>query len=157
MITKNDCLSILVNLEKKGVNINTPMKQLITSKEIPEEVLKFIVKNNGLAVTDFYEMLRTKHNKNKSPIYTNIFKENKDKNEVIITLSSILQQITLFNANLEEAEKSKFLREVRAEEIIRALDEYFKTDSIEIGLNLLNAIKRDLMVLEFLADKRELA
>ena len=44
MITKNDCLTILVSLEDKGVNINKPMKKLVTSKEIPLEVfLKIFV------------------------------------------------------------------------------------------------------------------
>ena len=42
MITKNDCLTVLVALEDKGLDINQHMKKLVTSKEIPYEVLKFI-------------------------------------------------------------------------------------------------------------------
>jgi hypothetical protein len=43
MITKNDCLTVLVSLEDRGLNINQPMKKLVTSKEIPLDVLKFIL------------------------------------------------------------------------------------------------------------------
>ena len=53
MITKNDCLTILVALEDKGININKPMKALVTSKEIPMEVLKFILDNRGSEVANF--------------------------------------------------------------------------------------------------------
>ena len=39
MITKNDCLSILVSLEDRGISINDQMKKLLTAKEIPLEYL----------------------------------------------------------------------------------------------------------------------
>ena len=65
MITKNDCLSILVKLEDSGVkNIDTYMRKLLVSREIPLEVLKFISENRGLEISKFYEMLRKNHNKN---------------------------------------------------------------------------------------------
>ena len=75
MITKNDCLTILVALEDKGININQPMKKLVTSKDIPLDVLKFILDNRGIEVANFYEMLRKKHNQKKSPLYHNIVKD----------------------------------------------------------------------------------
>ena len=75
MITKNDCLTILVSLEDRGVNIDAPMKRLVTSSSIPMEVLKFILDNRGMEVANFYEMLRKKHNQKKSPLYHNIVKE----------------------------------------------------------------------------------
>ena len=66
MITKNDCLSILVKLEDSGVkNIDTYMRKLLVSREIPLEVLKFISDNHGLDISNFYEMLRKKHNQSK--------------------------------------------------------------------------------------------
>lgn len=58
MINKNDCLSLLVKLESKGVNINSYMRQLLLSKEVPLEVLRFISQNRGIEVSNFYEMLR---------------------------------------------------------------------------------------------------
>ena len=50
MITKNDCLTVLVALEDRGLNINQPMKKLVTSKEIPLDVLKFILDNTSIIV-----------------------------------------------------------------------------------------------------------
>jgi hypothetical protein len=65
MITKNDCLTILVSLEDRGIDINSQMKKLLTAKEIPIDVLKFILTNRGIEVANFYEMLRKKHNQKK--------------------------------------------------------------------------------------------
>ena len=96
MITKNDCLTLLVALEDKGINIDLQMKKLITAKEIPIDVLKFILDNRGVEVANFYEMLRKKHNQKKSPLYHNIVKELSDIEEVITTLACLLVQITLY-------------------------------------------------------------
>ena len=95
MITKNDCLATLVNLEDRGFDINQPMKRLITSKEVPLEVLKFILDCRGMEVANFYEMLRKKHNDKKSPLYHNIVKDITDPEEIITTLACLLVQITL--------------------------------------------------------------
>ena len=62
MITKNDCMSILIKLEDHGVNIDHYMRKLVVAKEIPLEVLKFISQHRGIEVANFYEMLRKKHN-----------------------------------------------------------------------------------------------
>jgi hypothetical protein len=45
MLTKSDCLSILVKMEDAGIDIKNNMKELLISKDIPTKVLKFIVKN----------------------------------------------------------------------------------------------------------------
>ena len=101
MITKNDCLSILVKLEDSGVkNIDTYMRKLLVSREIPLEVLKFISENRGLEISKFYEMLRKNHNKKKSPLYTNIVREITDPTEAVITLSCLLTQILLYGKKL---------------------------------------------------------
>lgn len=158
MITKNDCLSILVGLENKGINIDAYMRKLLVSKDIPIDVLKFIAQNKGIEVCNFYEMLRVKHNKNKSPLYTNILKETSDENKIITTLTSFLQQITLYNSKLESVmEKSRFIKEVRAEEVTRVLNSYFKTGELEKCSTELSLIKRDILVLEYLNDRRELS
>lgn len=156
MITKNDCLSILVKLEDSGVaNTNTQMRKLLTSREVPLEVLKFISDNRGLAVSEFYEMLRKSHNKNKSPLYTNIVRDITDPDEVITTLTCLLTQISLFGRKLDQ--KELFYKEVRAEEISRVLNTFFKTGIYEDCLNLLKLIKADLLVLEYIAGRREIA
>ncbi len=154
MITKNDCLTVLVALEDKGLDINQPMKKLITSKEIPHEVLKFILDNKGIEVANFYEMLRKKHNDKKSPLYHNIVKDITDPEEIITTLACLLVQITLYSKKLP-ANKEIFQREVRAEEITRVLNNYYSTGTLDNCLALLRLLKSDLLVLEHISGRRE--
>lgn len=154
MITKNDCLTILVALEDKGVNIDKQMKKLITAKEIPIDVLKFILDNRGIEVANFYEMLRKKHNQKKSPLYHNIVKEITDVDEIITTLACLLVQITLYSKKLQ-ANKDIFKREVRAEEITRVLNNYYSTGEFDQCLALIKLLKTDLVVLEYISGRRE--
>lgn len=154
MITKNDCLTILVSLEDKGIDIDKPMKKLVTSKEIPLEVLKFILNNKGIEVANFYEMLRKKYNQKKSPLYLNIVKEITDTDEIITTLSCLLVQITLYSRRLTNNRKI-FERETRAEEITRVLNAYYNTGDLTQCLALLKLLKTDLLVLEHISGRRE--
>lgn len=154
MITKNDCLTVLVALEDRGLDINQPMKKLVTSKEIPLDVLKFILDNRGIEVANFYEMLRKKHNDKKSPLYHNIVKDITDPEEVITTLACLLVQITLYSKKLP-ANKEIFQREVRAEEITRVLNNYYSTGTLDNCLALLRLLKADLLVLEHISGRRE--
>ena len=156
MITKNDCLSILVKLEDSGVQgIDPYMRKLLVSKEIPLDVLKFISDNRGIEVGNFYEMLRKSHNQKKSPLYTNILKEVENPDELITTLSCLLTQIILYGNKL--INRDQFFREVRAEEISRVLNNFFKTGTYEERQALLKLIKSDLLVLEYIAGRRDLA
>lgn len=154
MITKNDCLTVLVALEDKGININTPMRKLVTSKEVPMDVLKFILDNRGIEVANFYEMLRKKHNQKKSPLYHNIVKEVTDAEDIITTLACLLVQITLYSKKLP-ANKEIFQREVRAEEITRVLNSYYNTGELDQCLALLRLLKTDLLVLEHISGRRD--
>jgi len=155
MITKNDCLSILVKLGDAGVaGVDPQVKKLLTSRDIPLDVLKFISDNRGLEVSKFYEVLRKSHNQKKSPLYTNILKEVDDPKTVLTTLSSLLTQISLYGNKLDNA--SIFYKEVRAEEISRVLSNYFKSGIFEECLTLLKVIKSDLLVLEYIAGRRDL-
>ena len=154
MITKNDCLTILVALEDKGINIDKPMRKLVTAKDIPTEVLKFILDNRGIEVANFYEMLRKKHNQKKSPLYHNIVKDIEDTDEIITTLACLLVQITLYGNKLP-ANKEIFQREVRAEEITRVLNNYYNTGDYAQCLALLKLLKADLLVLEHISGRRE--
>ena len=155
MITKNDCLSILVRLEDSGVEgIDTYMRKLLVSREIPLEVLKFISDNRGLEISKFYEMIRKNHNKKKSPLYTNIVREQGETKEIVLTLSCLLTQIFLYGNKLDQPEI--FFKEARAEEITKVLNEYFQTGLVENCSNLLKIIKSDLLVLEYIAGRREL-
>ena len=155
MITKNDCLSILTKLDESGVSgVNSYVRKLVVARDIPLEVLKFISDNRGLEVSKFYEMLRKSHNQKKSPLYTNILKEIEDPQEVVTTFSCLLTQILLYGKKLEN--KDQFFREVRAEELTRVLNNYFKTGLYEECLHLIKILKSDLLVLEYIAGRREL-
>ena len=156
MITKNDCLSILVKLEDSGVaDAKIYIKKLLVAREPTLEVLRFISQNRGIEVSNFYEMLRRNHNKHKSPLYTNIVREVDDPKEIVTTLSCMLTQILLYGSKLPNA--TGFYREARAEEISRVLNNYFKTGDLETCLAMLQLIKTDLLVLEHIAGRRDLA
>lgn len=155
MITKNDCLSILISLEDKGVNIDQQMKKLITSKEIPIDTLKFILENRGIEVANFYEMLRKKYNQKKSPLYHNIVKDITDHEDVVTTLACLLVQITLYSKKLT-TNKELFQREVRAEEISRVLNNYYATGMLDSCIALIKLLRADLLVLEHISGRRDL-
>jgi hypothetical protein len=154
MITKNDCLTILVALEDKGVNIDAQMRKLVTSKDIPMDVLKFILENRGSEVANFYEMLRKKHNQKKSPLYHNIVKDIEDTEEVLTTLACLLVQITLYSKKLT-SNKEIFQREMRAEEITRVLNTYYSSGDFSPCLALIKLLKADMLVLEYIGGRRE--
>ena len=155
MITKNDCLSILTKLDESGVaGVNPYVRKLVVARDIPLDVLKFISDNRGLEVSKFYEMLRKSHNQKKSPLYTNILKEIDDPQEIVTTLSCLLTQIILYGKKLEN--KDQFFREVRAEELTRVLNNYFNTGLYEECLSLLKLLKSDLLVLEYIAGRRDI-
>lgn len=154
MITKNDCLTLLVSLEDKGIDIDSQMKKLLTSKEIPMETLKFILDNRGIEVANFYEMLRKKHNQKKSPLYHNIVKDITDVDEIITTLACLLVQITLYSKKLQ-SNRDIFQREIRAEEITRVLNDFYTTGELDQCIALIKLLKADLLVLEHISGRRE--
>ena len=157
MLQKNDCISLLVKLEDSGIpkkEIDKYITQVIVSNTMPIEALKFIVANNGIKAVDFYEYLRKKHNKDKSPLYTNILSDT-PRDDVITTLTCLLTQIVLYSNKLD-TDKEAFLHDVRAEEITRVLNIYFSTGAKDDCDSLLGLIKTDLLVLEYLNGKRDL-
>lgn len=155
MITKQDCLTILVKLEDAGVaNIDEYIKKLLIAKEVPVEVLKFIATNRGLEAVNFYEMLRKSYNQKKSPLYINILKDEVDNSpDVVTTLACLLVQIILYGKKLSDA--NTFYKEMRAEEISRVLNDYFKTGIYDNCVKMLKLIKIDLLVLEYINGRRE--
>lgn len=155
MITKNDCLTILVRMGDEGIVGTEPfIRKLLGAKEPPIEVLQFISKNMGFDATNFYEHVRKNYNNKKSDLYKNIVTEQENPAEAAIILSCLLTQIMLYSRKIDE--KSLFYKEVRAEEITRVLNTYFVEDSYESCLALLKLIRADLLVLEYINGRREL-
>lgn len=149
MITKNDCLLLLSELEDNGVNkeeLEQVTHKLILSKDVNLEVLDFINKHRQLEVAAFYEQLRHNYNQKKSKLYKNIVKEIDDTQEVLTTLSALLTQILLYSKKCENSQL--FLKHSRAKEITLVLTKYFEDYDISVCLQLLRLIKADLKCLE---------
>lgn len=154
MINKNDCMTILVKLSEKDPAANALLRQLLISKSIPEDVLKYIAKQNSLEAVKFYEHLRKNNNEHKSPLYKNLLKEyDPDDFEIIITLNCLLTQIFLYANKLED--KEVFLREIRADEISKVINDFLTASSVNECLKLLKLIKSDILVLEYINGRRE--
>lgn len=154
MITKNDCLLLLTEIEdytKDKKELSEITQKVITSNNISIEVLKYINKFRPLEIHQFYERLRHNYNSKKSKLYRNIVKEIDSPKEVLTTLSSLLTQILLFSENCED--KQLFLKHSRAKEISVVLSKYFEDSDITICLQLLRLIKADLKSLEELKQK----
>lgn len=152
MITKNDCLLLLADIEnicQDKEKLNEIVKKTSISHTVSIEVLEFINKHKPLDVLKFYEQLRYNYNHKKSKLYKNIVKEITDTSEVLTTLSSLLTQILLYSKKCED--KQLFLKHSRAKEISIVLTKYFENSDITICLQLLRLIKADLKCLEELS------
>ena len=146
MISKNDCILLLTDLQENGVDVSAHLMQLINSAEPSIEVIKFINDNRQLDLSRFYEKLRKSYNAKKSVLYKNIVKEIDDTNDVLTTLSAMMTQILLFAKNVDDREM--FLRHSRALDISRILARYFQTYDLTNCVKLLRIIKADLKALE---------
>lgn len=146
MITKNDCLILLADIQNNGVDTTQVTQELVKSNTLPLSVIKFINDNRQLDLSAFYERLRKNYNNKKSNLYKNIVKEIDEPNEVLTTLSSLLTQILLYSRQLEN--RQMFLKHARSSEITMVLNNYFKSYDLTNCLKLLRIIKVDLKALE---------
>lgn len=153
MLTRNDCLLLLSDLETFD-NVDKEKLKKITLKtasqlNISLDTLKFINTYKPLDVKNFYNQIRQNYNNKKSKLYINIVKEIDDTTKVLTTLSSLLTQILLYSENTEKCDnKQLFLQHSRAKEISLALTKYFENYDITICLQLLRLIKADIKSLE---------
>lgn len=152
MISKNDALLLLSDLESSGVDTKAVTQSLISSREIPLDVLKFINDYRPLDLTNFYNKLRKSYNEKHSKLYISILKEVDDVETVLTTLSSLNLQILLFSKSVED--KQMFLKHARAREINMVLTKYLTDYDLTTCLKLLRFIKADIMCLEYISGKR---
>lgn len=148
MITRSDCILLLGDLEKNGLDTKPYLNRLFQNRNLDLTVLKFINDNRQLDVTNFYKKLRKSYNQKKSKLYGNIVKETQDPDEVLITLSSLLLQIVLFSKTVSD--KNMFLKHSRADDISTVLNLYFKEYDLTNCLRLMALIKADLKAVESL-------
>lgn len=146
MITKNDCYLLLAELNSMGIDTSSPIEELSNSSVLPISVIKFINDNRQLDLTAFYEKIRRSYNNKKSTLYINIMKEIDQPQEVLTTLSSLLNQILIYNKNAEN--KQLFLKHSRANEITKVLAYYFKDYDLTNCVKLIRLIKADIKALE---------
>lgn len=152
MISKNDLILLLTELQENGIDIGDKILSVIKSPSIPLDVIKFINDNRQLDLTSFYEKLRKNYNNKKSKLYISIVKDISDPEEVITTLSSYLLQAILYSKKCSD--NQMFLRHARVKEINLALAKYFTDFDLSICLELLNLIKTDLIACETISGRR---
>lgn len=153
MVTKNDLLLLLTELQEEGTATDSYFTKVVTSPSIPLDVLKYINDRRQLDVAAFYELLRKNYNNKKSPLYKNIVKDElKNPEEALTTLASLNLQILLFAKKLDD--NKMFLKHSRAEEITRVLNNYYKTYDLIPCLKLIKLIKADLCAFETIGGRR---
>lgn len=150
MITKNDCLLLLYDIQKlKGIDTTEQTKQLIKDGTPTVEIISFINNNRELDLTAFYRKIKKSYNNKKSKLYVNIVKSdevNESPDKVLTTLSGMLTQILLYANTVEDREM--FLRHARCIEITTVLAKYFRDYDITNCIKLLQLIKADIKALE---------
>ena len=153
MISKNELVLLLTDLEKSGVEgASKQIKDALLSKNIEFSTLKFINDNRPLEIIQFYERMRKNYNSKKSPLYKNIVKDIDDVEEIITTLHAYALQVNLFSKKLEN--KQLFFKHAREEEVTRVLNKYYTDYDITSAVKVLRLIKADLVAFETIAGRR---
>ncbi len=146
MLTKNDLLLLLSNMDKTPENLRIFNKAAL-SDGISMEVLSYINKTRPLEITNFYELIRKNYNNKKSNLYKNLVRETFNSGaDVITTLSALNLQISLYAKKLED--DKLFIKSSRAAEISSVLKNYYETFDLVPCLKLLKLIKADLKCFE---------
>ena len=146
MIERRDIISLLTDLQKTGVDVRKQLNEAMRAKDVDIGLLKFINDNKPLDVTNFYKKVRDSYNHKHSKLYINIMKQSVDN--IITTLSALLNQIVLYSEKVED--KGMFLKHTRAKEITDALSRYFTNYDMTECCELLYLVKADLKAIETL-------
>lgn len=151
MITKNDLLLLLNEMQASGKETSKLATRLALSEGVPRDILKYINDNRPLEVAQFYEMLRKNYNHKKSNLYKNLVREElSEPIEALITLSALNLQILLYAKKLDD--NKMFLKHSRANEITKVLNNYYNTYDLIPCLKMLKLIKSDLKCFENIKD-----
>lgn len=154
MVSKQDILLLLTELQDKGIDCTDYINTLYTSNANIISTLRFINSNQPLDLISFYEKLRKSYNHKSSKLYKNIVqcdeKAEVDPNQTLTTLSALLNQILQYKVD----DRPMFLKHSRADEIIRTLAIYMNSYDIQPAYKLLTLIKADLYVSEYINGRR---
>lgn len=146
MISKNDIVLMLINIQDSGIDVGTRINDVLTSSSVSTDVLKFINSSRPLDIIAFYERLRYNYNNHRSPLYKNIVKDTEDVNEVLSTLSAYALQVQLYSKHVEEVEE--FFKHSKVKDVCRVLSNYYTNYNIEDAIKMLKVIKTDLKLFE---------
>lgn len=152
MISKNDLVLLLSDLENQGVNIKGMIQKVYATPNIPLDVIKFINDNRQLDLTDFYNKVRKSYNQKKSKLYISIVREDLNPNSILTTLAAYSLQVALFASKLPDSQM--FLRHARAREVNLVLAKYYTDYDLTSCANLLKLIKADLIACETIEGRR---
>ena len=67
MITRNEAILLLSELENKGINVDKQLQEVMT-RGLSKELLVFLNDHRPLDIHNFYEKLRKNYNKKKSKL-----------------------------------------------------------------------------------------
>ena len=147
MLRKNDLILLLTRMQDAGVDASAQIRKVISSKDIPMDVVKFINDNRQMDVTRFYEQIRKSYNDKRSSLYINLVREDlKDPKDALTTLASFNLQVLLFARHLDNP--TMFLSHSRAEEVTRVLNNYYRTYDLAPVMAMRTLIKSDLKAFE---------
>ena len=146
MLSKNDLLLLLTELQKNGINVDQQIKDLYSNDKIDLNVIRFINEHRQLDLISFYENLRKNYNNKKSPLYKNIMRETLEPNDILTTLASLHLQILLFSRKIKD--RNLFLKHARAIDITKVLTIYYTNYDLSNCIKLLRMFKADIKALE---------
>ncbi len=150
MITKRDCILLLMDLQQRGINIDSTMNKVLKTPDVDLEVVKFINNYRPLDANNFYEKLRKSYNNKKSNLYKNIVTcdEQDCTKTVLTTLAALSLQILLYSEHVTDTQM--FLSHTRFEEIQQVLLNYSKTFELIPCIQVLQVIKADVKAFEYI-------
>ena len=90
MLQKTDLVLLLSEMQEQGIDVEKEITQVVSSPNIPLNILKLINDNRPLPVTNFYERVRKNHNQKKSDLYKNIMNETNEPDKILTTLSAFV-------------------------------------------------------------------
>lgn len=148
MITKNDTILLITEIQNNGVDCTQALKRATLESQVSLETLKFIDDNRPLDLKQFYEKLRKSYNEHHSKLYKNIvsFDADVEINEVPAILNSYTMQVLLFSKSLQN--KQLFFKFSRLEEVYRCLHYYSKTYDLIPCVKMMNLLRADIKTLE---------
>jgi hypothetical protein len=155
VLQKNDLILLLSKMQEDGFNVEKEITELISSPNIPLNILKLVNDNRPLAVTSFYERIRKNHNEKKSDLYKNIMKETTEVDKILTTLSAFVLQVNLYARYLENNNIQGFFKHSRVEEVTRVLNNYYRTYDLTSCVKILRLIKSDILAFETIRGRRK--